>query len=155
MVSRFEQFSVAISSIYHSLARIERVEMAKYGLKGPHAQCLLAMGRYPEGITAARLCEVCEKDKAAISRTVAELENAGLVCGEDSGGKRYRVKLTLTEKGREVAKNVNDLVDLAVSRASEGYDAQTRQTFVRVLNLIAGNLQTICREGLGAPENME
>lgn len=148
MISRFEQFSAAIASIYHSIARIERVEMAKYGLKGPHAQCLLAMGRYPDGITAARLCEVCEKDKAAISRTVAELEEAGMVLREEQDRKRYRANLMLTDKGREVAKNVNDLVYLAVSRASAGYDAETRQTFVRVLNLIAGNLQDICRDGL-------
>lgn len=152
MISRFEQFSTAISSIYHSIARIERVEMGKYGLKGPHAQCLLAMGRYTEGITAARLCEVCEKDKAAISRTVAELEEAGMILREEQGGKRYRASLTLTDKGREVAKNVNDLVDLAVSRASAGYDAEKRETFIRVLNLVAGNLQTICRDGLEKTE---
>ena len=50
--------------------------MEKYGLKGPHAQCLLAMRRNPQGITASQLCTICDKDKAAISRTVAELEQA-------------------------------------------------------------------------------
>lgn len=148
MVSRFEQFCTAISSIHRSIVKIERVEMAKYGLKGPHAQCLVAMERYPQGITAARLCEICEKDKAAISRTVAELEQAGMVTRSDPEGKRYRSCLKLTEKGSEVARNVNSLVYLAVSQASSGYDAETRQTFVRVLNLIAGNLQGICRDGL-------
>ena len=79
MVTRFEQFSGAVSCIYRCIQKIERVEMAKYGLKGPHAQCLLAMSRYPDGITASELCTVCDKDKAAISRTVAELEREGLV----------------------------------------------------------------------------
>lgn len=148
MIDRFEQFCTAISSIYRSILKIERVEMAKYGLKGPHAQCLVAMVRYPEGITAARLCEICEKDKAAISRTVAELEQACMVCRADPEGKRYRSSLTLTEKGVDVAKNVSSLVYLAVQQASEGYDKEKQQVFVRVLNLVAGNLQTICREGL-------
>ena len=76
MVSRFEHFSASISCIYRYIQRIERTEMEKYGLKGPHAQCLLAMKKHPEGITAARLCEVCEKDKAAVSRILAELEEA-------------------------------------------------------------------------------
>ena len=58
MITRFEHFSSSISCIYRYIQRIERTEMEKYGLKGPHAQCLLAMRRYPEGITAARLCEV-------------------------------------------------------------------------------------------------
>jgi DNA-binding MarR family transcriptional regulator len=82
MVGRFEQFCTAISSIYRAIQKIERVEMAKYGLKGPHAQCMLAMDRHPEGITAARLCEICEKDKAAISRTLSEMVQEGLVSRE-------------------------------------------------------------------------
>lgn len=152
MISKYELFSSSVACLYRDIQKLERMEMAKFGLKGPHAQCLLAMGRYTEGITAARLCEVCEKDKAAISRTVAELEEAGMILREEQGGKRYRASLTLTDKGREVAKNVNDLVDLAVSRASAGYDAEKRETFIRVLNLVAGNLQTICRDGLEKTE---
>lgn len=148
MVSRFEQFCTAISGIQRSIQKIERVEMAKYGLKGPHAQCMIAMERYPDGITAAQLCEICDKDKAAISRTVSELEQAGMLLRHDPDGKRYRSLLRLSKKGREIAKNVNDLVLVAVTKASEGYDKETQQTFVRVLSLIAGNLNSICRDGL-------
>ena len=134
--------------IHHAIQRIERVEMAQYGLKGPHAQCLLTISRHPEGITAARLCEICEKDKAAVSRAVAELEAAGMLERQDPDGKRYRSRLYLTEKGKEVAGNVSNLVHTAVSQASEGYDQEHREIFIHVLNLIAGNLQNICREGL-------
>lgn len=148
MLTRFEQFCTAISGIQRCIQKIERVEMAKYGLKGPHCTCMVAMSRYPDGITAARLCEICDKDKAAISRTVSELEQAGMVLRHDPDGKRYRSQLRLTEKGREIAEHVNELVFLAVSKASEGYDKETQQTFVRVLSLVAGNLNTICREGL-------
>ena len=152
MLGRFEQFCNAISVIHHAIQKIERVEMAKYGLKGPHAQCLLMMDQHPEGITAAKLCELCEKDKAAISRAVAELEEAEMILRLDPEGKRYRSRLQLTPKGAEVAGKVNRLVYLAVHQASEGYDAEKRETFIRVLNLIAGNLQTICREGLQEAE---
>lgn len=148
MVERFEQFCTSISSIYRSIQKIERVEMAKCGLKGPHAQCLLTMDRFPEGITATQLCELCEKDKAAISRTIAELEQAGMVTRNDREGKRYRSRLTLTQKGSGVARSVNQLVFLAVQRASEGYDDEARQTFVNVLSLVAGNLQAISKKGL-------
>lgn len=148
MIDRFEQFCGAITSINRCIMKIERVEMAKFGLKGPHATCLLAMARYPEGITAAQLCEICEKDKAAVSRTIAELEQAGMVIREDPDGKRYRSQLKLTERGSEVARSVNTLVYRAVKQASEGYSTEERQTFVNVMALIAGNLQTICREGL-------
>lgn len=148
MLTRFEQFCTAISGIQRCVQKIERVEMAKYGLKGPHCTCMVAMSRYPEGITAARLCEICDKDKAAISRTISELIQAGMVQRHDPEGKRYRSVLKLSEKGREIAAHVNELVFIAVSKASEGYDKETQKTFVRVLSLIAGNLNLICREGL-------
>jgi len=148
MISRFEQFCIAISSIQHSISRIERVEMEKYGLKGPHAQCMLVMERNPEGITAAQLCGICEKDKAAISRTLAELEAAGMITRLDPNGKRYRSQLYLTQKGRAVARQVDDQVHRAVSQVSEGYDIQTREIFVQVLNMIAVNLQELCKNGL-------
>ena len=138
--------------IHHSIQKIQRVEMARYGLKGPHAQCLLIISQYPEGITAARLCELCEKDKAAISRTVAELEEADMLIRRDPEGKRYRSRLYLTEKGAEVAGNVGRLVHRAVSQASEGYGEKDREIFIHVLNLIAGNLQAICRDGLNLHE---
>lgn len=148
MIERFSQFCTSISSIQRSILKIERVEMAKYGLKGPHANCLVAMARYPEGITAARLCDICDKDKAAISRTVSELEDAGMVLRQDPDGKRYRSVLRLSEKGKEIANRVNDMVLLAVAKASDGYDKEKQQVFARVLNLVAGNLQEICRDGL-------
>ena len=148
MIGRFEQFCTAISSIQHSIARIERMEMEKHGLKGPHAQCMLVMERNPEGITAAQLCGTCEKDKAAISRTLAELEAAGMITREDPNGKRYRSQLYLTAKGRAVAEQVSDRVHEAVSRVSNGYDVATREIFVHVLSLIAVNLQDLYKNGL-------
>lgn len=148
MVSRFEQFSSSISCIYRYIQKIERVEMEKYGLKGPHAQCLLAMSRYPEGITAARLCEVCDRDKAAISRMVTELEEKGMLTRVTVCGIRYRAQLKLTELGEAAANHVEQRAQLAVEEAGIGMTDQQRITMYAALNLIAGNLHTICTEGL-------
>lgn len=152
MVSRYESFSTCISCMYHDIQRIERAEMARYGLKGPHAQCLLVMSRFPEGITAARLCEVCEKDKAAISRIVAELEQMGMVRRTEHNGTRYRASLTLTEQGQTAAKAVEEKARLAVERAGAGLDDKSREVFYSVLALIAGNLHAICKNGLTEAE---
>lgn len=148
MVSRFEHFSVSISCIYRYIQKIERVEMEKYGLKGPHAQCLLAMRRFPEGVTSARLCEACDKDKAAVSRMVAELEEKGMVVRNTANGVRYRAVLKLTELGEAAADHVEQLARRAVEEASAGMTEQQRVTMYAALDLIAGNLQTICAEGL-------
>ena len=152
MIGRYELFSSAISCMHHDIQRIERVEMAGYGLKGPHAQCLLAMVRHPEGITAARLCEICEKDKAAISRILSELEQAGMVLREKRNGVAYRANLLLTEQGKAAAHAVMEKARLAVELAGTGFDDSEREIFYRVLTKIAGNLHAICKDGLTPKE---
>lgn len=148
MISRFEQLSSAISRIYHYIQKIERVEMEKFGLKGPHVQCMLAMNRNPEGLTASQLCTMCEKDKAAVSRTIAELEKEGMVERFSDSGNRYRAMLKLTGKGTDVARWVDERVRLAVEKAGIGLNDDQRGVFYQVLALIAENLQGICNDGL-------
>ena len=148
MESRYELLSGSISCMYHDIQKIERMEMARYGLKGPHAQCLLAIKKHPEGITAVRLCEVCEKDKAAISRILAELEQAGMVLRQRRNGSGYRANLLLTEQGQVAAEAVMEKARLAVELAGTGFGEEEREVFYRVLSIIAGNLHGICRNGL-------
>lgn len=148
MVSRFEQFSSAVFCINRCIQKIERVEMAKFGLKGPQAQCLLAMSRYPEGITSSQLREVCDKDKAAISRTVSDLEREGMVERISNNGNRYRAMLKLTPQGQAAAQRVKERAQLAVDKASDGMTDEERIVMYKTLALIAGNLQTICSKGL-------
>lgn len=148
MENRYELLSGSISCMYHDIQKIERVEMAKYGLKGPHAQCLLAIKKHPGGITAARLCEICEKDKAAISRILAELEEAGMVQRETRNGSRYRSSLLLTEQGKVAAEAVMETARLAVELAGTGFNDGEREVFYRVLSIISGNLHKLCKEGL-------
>ena len=147
MLDRYEQLSMAISSMYHDIQKIERTEMAKFGLKGPHAQCILALGRHPEGLTVSQLCEQCDKDKAAVSRTVAELETAGMVLRSQRNGVRYRAPLTLTEQGATAAHAVSRRALFVVEQAGLGLEDQQRQVFYQVLALISGNLHSICKEG--------
>ena len=148
MEGRYELLSGSISCMYHDIQKIERVEMAKYGLKGPHAQCLLAMKKHPGGITAARLCEVCEKDKAAISRILAELEAVGMVRRENRNGSRYRASLLLTRQGEVAAEAVVEKARLAVELAGTGFGEEEREVFYRVLSIISGNLHRLCLQGL-------
>ena len=148
MVTRFEQFTASVASIHRSIQKIERVEMAKYGLKGPHAQVLLAMSRFPEGVTSGALVKLCDKDKAAISRTVAELEKEGMVTRQGKNGNHYRAALTLTDRGREAASHVAIRAGHAVEAASNGLSEGNRRVLYQALELIANHLQNICDTGL-------
>ena len=148
MIERFEQFVSYISAIYRDIQKIEREEMEKLGLKGAYAQYLVAMHRYPEGITAADLCEVCDKDKAAVSRAVTEMEKHGLLsklCGYEN---QYRALLRLTEKGRNAAEYVCRKAVSAVQIAATEIDDDARAIMYRSLGSVASHVQMITREGL-------
>ena len=148
MINRFEEFSSGIASIYKSIQKIERDQMIQYGLKGPHVQCLVVMSRRPDGVTAAELCDLCEKDKAAISRTVSELEKEGMLTRGGEKDRVYRSPLTLTEKGMRTAKQITQMTERAVIAAGKGLSEENREIFYAALHLIASNLQMICEEGL-------
>ena len=144
MIHRFQQFSSAIASIYKNIQRIEREEMTALGLKGPHVQCLMVLSQHPGGLASAELCELCEKDKAAISRTVAELEAAGLLLREHT----YRAPLVLTDRGHQTADHLETLATRAVEAAGLGVSDHDREIFYAVLSQISCNLQTISSDGI-------
>ncbi len=148
MISRFEKFTFSISVLHRYIQMIAADEMEKYGLKGTYAFYLTAMARYADGLTAAQLGQICGKDKAAVSRAVAEMVESGLISRESVGGGLYRAKLTLTNKGREAATIVSRRADVAVEEASRGMTEENRKVLYDTLDLIATNLQAITKEGL-------
>ncbi len=145
MIDRFEQFVSVISGIHRDIQKIERAEMVRYGLKGSYAQYFVALYRCPQGMTAARLGEICDKDKAAVSRAVNELEAKGLLRRQ---GDSYRALLVLTEPGREAAAYVVEKAAAAARIAGQALDEETRATLYTALRGISGRLQEICRDGL-------
>jgi len=148
MIDRFEMFVSFISAIHRDIQKIERDEMVKYGLKGAYAQYLVAMHRYPEGLTAAELCDVCDKDKAAVSRAVSEMEQRGLLIRQGSAENQYRALLQLTEEGKAASDYVCRKAVSAVLLAGEAVNDETRVVMYRALREIAGKIQIIAREGI-------
>lgn len=146
--TKYEQFLFVVSGIHRYIQKIERDEMEKYGYKGAFAQYLAAMSRYPMGVTSAQLCEICDKDKAAVSRIVAEMEGKGLVIRETENDTMYRAKLRLTDEGKHAAEFVCKRAQAAVSAGGTGLNDEERQIFYRVLDQISGNLEKISREGI-------
>ena len=147
MLNRYEKFSTYIAGAYRYVQKLEREEMEKYGLKGSYAQYLHAMRRSPEGGTSSQLCDICDKDKAAVSRAVAEMEEKGLIFRD--GKNPYRALLKLTETGKNAADFVCERAEIAVREAGKGLSDEARAIFYTSLEIIASNLQKICKEGIG------
>ena len=148
MLSRFELFSSSIFVIYRDIQKLERDEMEKFGLKGAFAPYLSVMIRYPEGITSSRLSEICDKDKAAVSRVVSEMAQKGLIKREGTKDSLYRATLTLTDEGRKVAQFVEQRAMAAVSAASQGLTDDKRKILYESLELLAKNLKEISKNGI-------
>ncbi len=148
MIERFEKFTYSINGIYRYILKIERGEMEKFGFRGSYALYLAIMSHFPEGITATRLGELSDRDKAGISRIVCEMEQNGLISRQSNRDNFYRAKLILTDKGKEVADYVQDKAIAAVSAAGEGISDENRKIFYECLFTIASNLRRIGNEGL-------
>lgn len=148
MLNRFARFSLAISEIDRCWHKLAAEEMAKYELNSPHAVYLTTLYNFAEGITAAKLGELCCKNKADVSRMVAILEKKGLVRKEAIGGNLYRAKLLLTEEGKQAAEHVQQRAAVAVELAGSGMSEEEREVFYRCLELITSNLQILSKEGL-------
>ena len=144
MTQRFEIFTGAISQIYRCIQKLKAAEMTEMGLKGGHVSCLFQLNHHPEGLTAAELCALCDEDKAAVSRTVADLEERGLVACRSAAGRRYRSPLTLTDAGREAADRVDRSIRRIVDEAGRSLTETQRNEFYRALLLISANLQQLC-----------
>ena len=153
MLNRFARFSLAISEIDRCWHKLAAEEMAKYELNSPHAVYLTALYTFKEGVTAAKLGELCCKNKADVSRMVSIMEQKGLVTRESVSNNLYRGLLKLTGVGMEAAEFVCRRVKVAVDLASAGLDADRRKHLYDSLELISGNLRRISAEGL--PESVD
>lgn len=148
MIERFERFSFLISEVSRSWHKIAADEMEKYGLKGPHSVYLITMNRYPEGVTAPQLCELCGKDKSDVSRMMSIMEKKGLVKKEGVHQNLYRGVFKLTKAGIEAAEHLAQRVNLAVDLAGGEVDDESREIFYSVFEVISTNLRQISKDGL-------
>ncbi len=139
MIDRFQSFVIGITECYKYIQRIKSVEMTELGLKGTHVMCLFFLHRNPDGLTAAQLCRLCAEDKAAISRTLATLQERGYIA---AGGKKYRAAMTLTEDGTRIAEQLDGLIRRWVSIGGGGLADDERAAFYHVLEHITANLRT-------------
>jgi DNA-binding MarR family transcriptional regulator len=145
MEGRFETFTGLMTSINRSIRRIKTEEMLGFNLKSQHVSCLYYL--YKEASLIAKdLCELCEEDKANVSRSIEYLEANGYLVSNSQTRKRYRTPLALTEKGKEVAAYIAKKIDEVILSASEGVSEEHRTIMYDSLMTICQNLQTICNQ---------
>ena len=89
-MDRFKNFTVLINNISRNIKRIKSEEMKDFDLKTPHVSCIYYL--YIENnLTAKELTDICDEDKAQISRSIDYLENNGYIICESTAKKDIEV----------------------------------------------------------------
>lgn len=141
MEDRFGVFTLSVAELNRLLRKIKERKMGELGLQGNHTMCLYYLGAHPEGLTATELVSRCKEDKAAVSRTLARLAEAGLIACDPPGDKRsYRTRYRLTGRGTEIVKEVNARIEDAVFNGGSGLSEEQRAVFYDALDRILRNL---------------
>ncbi len=111
--TRFEDFVGLISGLYKEIQRIKTSEGARLGLKGSDVMCLYYLERSKDGLTGADLARMAGVTRAAVSRTLAHLEEGGYVEVDDSGDAavKYRAPVRLTAMGGEADRIIHEVLD--------------------------------------------
>lgn len=148
MNNRFETFTTDIASIYKNIQKIKKYEMNKIGLKGTHVTCMNLLNNSTDGLTATEICSLAKEDKAGISRALSELFEIGFVkylTDEEANDKRkYRAKVTLTDKGTASAVKMNEAIINAVNYAGSDISDENRIILYSALSSISNNLDEYC-----------
>ena len=143
MQERFQTFTVLIARLNRCIRKIKTEEMAEFNLKSPHVSCLYYLYK-SDSLTSKELCDICEEDKANISRSIEYLEKNGYLVCKSKTEKRYKSPLVLTEKGRATGEYIVRKIDAILDSVSEGIPEEHRMIMYRSLSVICDNLQKIC-----------
>ena len=148
MIERFERFSLAISEISRYWHKITADEMKKYRLKGAHSVYLVTLNKYPQGLTAPQLCELCGRDKADVSRAMSIMEEKGLAVKVGVNQRLYGGVFKLTDEGKAAAQYVCERASLAVKLAGDELGEEKREIFYESLEHITSKLRDISKNGM-------
>ena len=144
-MERFKTFTVLVATLSRSIRKIKTEEMVKWNLKSHHVSCLYYL--YDRKfLTPKELTEISGEDKANLSRSIEHLEENGFVKTEAAPGRKYKIHLTLTEKGMAVGKEIQDRINAILLAASEGVTPEERDIMYNSLMRINENLLSICNE---------
>ncbi len=145
MENRFHAFTILINQIGRSIHQIKTKEMKQFGLKSSHVSCLYYLYKSNGILTSKHLCDICNEDKALISRSLVELEGKGL-CILNEKTKRYRAPIVLTKEGLKIGKYIEERIDHLLELATLGLEESTKEAMYDALELICRNLEGINRK---------
>lgn len=146
-------FSSSVEELQKNIHYVKSQAMKVYGLGTSDLNCLIMLKKFPEGLTSTELSNACRVDKALISRTVKKLIEEEIIvyaqpripaptASEESSLKTnrrgaYRIRLILTPKGEQMAKELYNIANKAITAVMEEIDPDELEAFFTTLEKVS------------------
>ena len=137
---RLDEFMTLIVGASRCVTKLKSRYMARYGLGSTHTMCIRKLYSSKSGLTRTQLSDLCELDKAQVSRIIVELTQKGFV-SEGPGSSNYKRRVILTNEGKRIAEEINSIVLQINNYVSAEIPHEDIETFYRVFDLIHKNLK--------------
>jgi DNA-binding MarR family transcriptional regulator len=92
---------ILLSRVYHMIAKLRRLELAKYNIQPVQAYILFILHALGGETSPTELARYAYEHKSAISDILIRMEKQGLITKTKKVIGNGRVKVKLTEKGKE------------------------------------------------------
>ncbi len=123
------RLSVLTNHVSRGFARLYE---ERFDLKLPEWRVMAVLGRRP-GITAREVSELTAMDKVAISRAVARLMQMGRVAAETDSADGRRQKLSLSEAGEDIYRQIIPLAKRIEGALVAGIEADDMAVLDKLL----------------------
>lgn len=141
----FSIFTNLITNIQRCINKIKDKNMKALGLKSGHVSCLYYL--YKIGpMTQAKLVEMCEEDKSAISRKIEYLTKNDYVEKDKSEDGKYKQPINLTPKGQEVSAFIANKINEIIQKSDAELNNNDRQILYTSLEKVNEKLKKIIKE---------
>ncbi len=149
MKNNTEMLAYLIISIHKNIQRCKAyaVEDKKLGMS--HAICIYYISKLKDGIGRSALCSETGYDKAAISRSIADLEKMKLVkMKKTREGSTYKALLMLTGKGAECRASIDRIFTSTAEESIRGFSENELKALIRGLIRLNNAFNSYIEENL-------
>lgn len=89
------------------------------------------------GMSQSQLAQILGKERSGVGRTISSLEKKGYISRDSLNGSTNLI--TLTEKGRELAPVINEVISKVTEKSFHGFSQKSRGSTIKNLNKIFEN----------------
>ena len=145
-----DDFQTAFWSAKHALAHASATAFARHGVHEGQQYVLRCLWQ-EDGLSPGEIARRLGLTTPTVTRATSRMEAAGLLRREPHPGDRRLVRLRLTDRGRELEKDIDEQTRQLTERALATLGAGERAALVRALRQIRRNLGTAADPGQEAP----